>query len=65
MEGTPYIGLLLMTLLMPSSATSQQDSAAELAFISPVEKGGRFPAMLVKCADEQEPEVDKWLGEAL
>lgn len=54
-----------MTLLMTSNTTSQQESVAELAFISPVEKGGQFPAMLVTCVDEHEPEVEKWFGEAL
>lgn len=54
-----------MTLLMTSSTANQQESTAELAFVSPAEKGGQFPAMLVTCVDEQEPEVEKWLGEAL
>lgn len=49
---------------MTSNTASQQGSAAELAFISPAEKGGQFPAMLVTCVDEQEPGVEKWLGEA-
>lgn len=50
---------------MTSSTASQQDSVAELAFISTAEKGGQFPAMLVKCVDKQEPGVEKWLGEVL